>query len=49
MCSSDLAKAVILKYTPHLRFLVDDSVSRGNRVLRLLDELERTSPAPPET
>ena len=44
-----VAKAVILKYTPHLRFLVDDSVSRGNRVLRLLDELDRTSPAPPET
>lgn len=46
---SHVAKAVILKYTPQLRFMVDDSVSRGNRVLRLLEELERTPPpAPPE-
>jgi len=43
-----VAKAVILKYTPQLRFIVDDSVARGNRVLRLLEELERTSPDAPE-
>jgi ribosome-binding factor A len=36
-----IAKSVILKYTPHLRFVVDDSVQRGNRVLQLLEELER--------
>ena len=41
-----VAKSVILKYTPQLRFVVDDSVARGNRVLQLLEELERTSPAP---
>ena len=34
--------AVILKYTPRLRFVVDDSVERGNRVLRLIEELERS-------
>jgi ribosome-binding factor A len=39
-----VAKEVILKYTPHLRFVVDDTVERGNRVLRLIAELERTSP-----
>ena len=39
-----VAKTVILKYTPQLRFVVDDSVERGNRVLRLLEELERSSP-----
>jgi ribosome-binding factor A len=39
-----VAKEVILKYTPHLRFVVDDTVERGNRVLRLIEELERTSP-----
>jgi ribosome-binding factor A len=38
-----VAKEVILKYTPHLRFVVDDSIERGNRVLRLIEELERTS------
>src|SRR5687767_11401506 len=39
-----VAKAVILKYTPQLRFVVDDSVQRGNRVLDILAELERTTP-----
>ncbi len=28
-----MAKAVILKYTPTLRFVTDDSVVRGNRVV----------------
>lgn len=41
-----IAKSVVLKYTPHLRFLVDDSVARGNRVLAIIEELERTLPAP---
>jgi ribosome-binding factor A len=40
-----LARAVILKYTPRLRFVIDDSVARGNRVLAIIDELERSSPA----
>ena len=39
-----VAKAVVLKYVPHLRFRVDDSVVRGNRVLAILAELERTVP-----
>ena len=38
-----VAKSVILKYTPQLRFVVDDSVARGNRVLDIIAELERTS------
>jgi ribosome-binding factor A len=40
-----LGKAVVLKYTPHLRFVLDESVERGNRILRLLDELEKSSSA----
>lgn len=39
-----VAKEVILKYTPHLRFVVDDSIERGNRVLKLIEELEQSSP-----
>jgi len=35
-----LASAVVLKFTPQLRFLLDDSVVRGNRVLKILDELD---------
>ena len=41
-----MAHSVILKYTPHLRFVVDESVNRGNRVLEILDELERKTSAP---
>jgi ribosome-binding factor A len=37
-----LGKAVVLKYTPHLRFVLDDSVERGNKILRILDELEKS-------
>ncbi len=40
-----VAKAVILKFTPKLRFLFDDSVERGNRVLRMIEDLEQRNPA----
>jgi len=40
-----VAKSVVLKYTPTLKFIVDDSIVRGNRVLQILDELEKVSPA----
>jgi len=36
-----LGKAVVLKYTPRLRFVLDDSVEQGNKILRILDELEK--------
>jgi ribosome-binding factor A len=35
---------VVLKYTPTLKFVVDDSIVRGNRVLQILEELEKTTP-----
>ncbi len=40
-----VAKAVILKYTPTLKFVFDDSIVRGNRVLQIIEELEKASPA----
>jgi ribosome-binding factor A len=40
---SHVAKAVVLKFTPTLKFIVDDSLVRGNRVLQILDELEKES------
>src|SRR5260221_13257646 len=43
-----VARAVVLKYTPTLRFLMDDSVVRGNRVLQIIEDLEKSGPAPPE-
>ena len=43
-----VGKAVVLKYTPKLRFVVTDSIEKGNRVLEILEELDKTSPLPPE-
>jgi ribosome-binding factor A len=31
---------VVLKYTPHLTFHLDDSIERGARVLEILKDLE---------
>ncbi len=45
---SVVAKSVVLKYTPTLKFVVDDSLVRGNKVMQILDELERTSAPPAE-
>lgn len=42
-----VAKGVILKYTPTLKFIIDDSVVRGNRVLQILEELNLPD-EPPE-
>jgi ribosome-binding factor A len=43
-----VAKSVVLKYTPTLKFIVDDSIVRGNRVLQIIDELEKESPGKTE-
>lgn len=40
----ELSRRVILKYTPHLHFQIDDSIERGTRVLNLLDEIAPTLP-----
>ena len=40
-----VGRAVVLKYTPTLRFLMDDTVARGSRVLGIIEELEKTLPA----
>jgi ribosome-binding factor A len=39
-----VGRAVVLKYTPTLRFVTDDSVVRGNRVLQIIEELEKSMP-----
>jgi ribosome-binding factor A len=40
--------AIVLKYTPRLRFLMDESIARGNRVLGIIEELDKALPAEPE-
>jgi len=42
-----LGHAVELKFTPTLRFVVDDAIVRGNRVLRIIEEIEKTLPNEP--
>ena len=47
-----VGRAVILKFTPTLKFVADDSIVRGNKVLQIIEELEKNSgsaapPAPP--
>ena len=36
---AELSKRVVLKFTPHLHFRLDESVERGSRVLDILEEL----------
>lgn len=36
---SEMAKTVVLKYTPHLVFHLDDSTERGARVIKILEEI----------
>ncbi|HNQ74203.1 MAG TPA: 30S ribosome-binding factor RbfA [Verrucomicrobiota bacterium] len=35
-----LGAAVVLKYTPKLKFVMDDTIARGDRVMQILNELE---------
>ena len=37
---TELARHVVLKYTPHLIFHLDDSIERGARVIEILQEIE---------
>ena len=38
---TQLARHVVLKYTPHLVFHLDDSIERGTRVIKILQEINR--------
>jgi ribosome-binding factor A len=40
-----VARSIILKYTPALKFVFDDSIVRGNKVLQIIEELEKNAPA----
>jgi ribosome-binding factor A len=41
---SALAKHVVLKYTPHLVFHLDDSIARGTRVIEIMQQIDSTTP-----
>ncbi len=40
LLQAELARRVVLKYTPHLVFHLDNSVERGTRVIEILQEIE---------
>jgi ribosome-binding factor A len=39
-----VAQNVVLKYSPALRFQIDQAMERGNRVLQLIEEIEKNTP-----
>lgn len=41
---NQIGSRVILKYLPQLRFILDVSQERGDRVLEIIEELEGTKP-----
>ena len=43
LLQTELAKSVTLKYTPHLVFHLDDTIERGARVFKILQEIEKPS------
>lgn len=45
----EIAKAVILKYTPKLVFALDSSIEAGDKVLDILSKLPSTPGEPPVT
>ena len=47
LIQSRVGGAIRLRYTPELRFQIDDSIEQGNRVLALLDALDHAASAPP--
>ncbi|MGA1538976.1 MAG: 30S ribosome-binding factor RbfA [Chthoniobacterales bacterium] len=48
LLQAEMAKRVILKFTPHLRFRLDESIERGSRVLDILEELDTEGEAASE-
>jgi ribosome-binding factor A len=38
---TELARHVVLKYTPHFVFHLDDSIERGTRIIEILQEIEQ--------
>ena len=38
---------VVLKYTPRIKFELDDAIEAGNRVMSILEEMEQANPTKP--
>ena len=42
-----LGREVVLKYTPRIKFELDDAIEAGNRVMSSLEEMEQANPTKP--
>jgi len=42
-----LGREVVLKYTPRIKFELDDAIEAGNRVMSILEEMEQANPTEP--
>jgi ribosome-binding factor A len=38
----EIGRSIVLKYTPTLTFIMDDTIEKANRVLQIIDEMERS-------
>ena len=43
-----ISRNVVLRYTPHLHFVLDHSVAEGDNVLALLHQMEERGEVPPD-
>jgi ribosome-binding factor A len=48
MLQHEMAKRVILKFTPHLHFHLDQALERGTKVMEVLRQIDEVSPEPKE-
>jgi ribosome-binding factor A len=39
-----LGRSVVLRHTPVLRFELDTTIERGNRIMRIIEDLEQSGP-----
>jgi ribosome-binding factor A len=37
----ELGERIVLKYLPHLEFVYDDSLERGDRLLQIMEEIDK--------
>ncbi len=42
-----LGREVVLKYTPRIKFELNDAIEAGNRVMSILEEMEQANPTKP--
>ena len=42
----ELGRTIVLRYTPKISFHLDESVERGNRILTIMEELDKQEPKP---